>query len=346
MTTSKEQLKRAVLWQPESDNKARCYLCNFRCLIPEGKYGHCAVRQNVNGTLRSLNYDSVCAANPDPIEKKPLFHFQPGTRSFSIACPGCNFQCTFCQNWQISQMALKYHQLEGEPIPPEKIVAAAQRSSCCSIAYTYTEPTIFMELCEETGKLAKQQGLTNVFVSNGYMTKEAVDFSAEWLDGINIDLKAFSDKYYKDLCNARLQPVLETIKYIAKETDIWVELTTLIVPDQNDSDDELKALAEFIANEAGPEVPWHISRFFPAYEMDGGSATPPETLERAMEIGKQAGLKYIYVGNLPGSNAESTFCPSCGEKVIDRISYIIRRNNIKHGACPSCSEKIPGFELG
>jgi pyruvate formate lyase activating enzyme len=338
-------LKKAVLWEPAEGKKVRCKLCNFRCLIGDGKPGFCGVRQNVNGTLYSLNYDKVCAANPDPIEKKPLFHFQPGSASFSIACIGCNFRCSFCQNWQISQAVPDAGLLEGAAFSPEQIVSAAQRAHCKSIAYTYTEPTIFMELCVETGILAKQKGLANVFVSNGYMTKEAIDFGKDWLDGINVDLKAFTDDYYKTLCKARLQPVLETIKYISKETGIWMEVTTLLVPGQNDSEDELKKLADFLVTEAGPDVPWHISRFIPQYKYLDAHPTPVATIELAERIGKEAGLHYVYPGNIPGAKSESTFCHNCGKLLIERHGYHIAQNLIENSACPSCKTSIPGYQL-
>jgi len=302
------------------------------------------VRKNIDGVLYSLVYDKVCAANVDPIEKKPLFHFQPGTKSFSIATPGCNFKCTFCQNWQISQQASE-GDIEGQAYAPADIVNAAVRTGCASIAYTYTEPTIFMELAADTGRLAKAKGLANVFVSNGFMTREAVDFAKEWLDGINIDLKSFREDYYKDLCKAKLEPVLDTIRYIAKQTDIWLELTTLVVPGENDSDDELKQIADFIVSDAGPDVPWHVSRFYPQYKMDDKTATPGATLEKATQIGKAAGLHYIYVGNLPGSQAESTFCHNCGHILIERIGYTIRNNRITDSSCPNCNANIPGYEL-
>jgi pyruvate formate lyase activating enzyme len=340
-----KNLKEAVLWDVGEERRVRCKLCAHRCLIGEGKLGRCAVRKNIDGVLYSLSYDKVCSANPDPIEKKPLFHFQPGSSSFSIATPGCNFQCIFCQNWQISQEAIEYGRIDGQAISPEKIVEAAIRSDCKSIAYTYTEPTIFMELCADCGRLGKEKGLANVFVSNGYETKEAIDFAKEWLDGINIDLKSFNDDYYKRLCKARLQPVLDTISYIAKETDIWMEITTLIVPGENDSEDELKKLAEFIVNEAGADVPWHISRFYPQYQMDDRGATPIEMLERAEQIGKEAGLHYVYLGNVPGSKGESTFCYSCNSVLIERVGYRIGAYNIKNGCCPDCEAKIAGFEI-
>ena len=341
-----DNLRQAVLWEPSGqDSKVRCKLCNWRCVIDEGKLGRCCVRKNIDGVLYSLTYDKVCSANPDPIEKKPLFHFQPGSRSFSVATMGCNFRCEFCQNWQISQAVIEEGRINGEPITPEHIIEAAVRNECKSIAYTYTEPTVFMELCNDCGHLAKKRGLTNVFVSNGFMTTEAIDFADDWLDGINIDLKAFSEDFYKRLCKARLQPVLDTISYIAKETNIWLEITTLLIPEQNDSDDELKELAGFIVNYAGADVPWHISRFHPQYRYLDSVPTSIGSLQRAFEIGKSAGLRYVYLGNVPGSTSESTFCYQCGRMLIERIGYRIATNSIKDSKCPGCGTEIAGFEL-
>jgi pyruvate formate lyase activating enzyme len=269
----------------------------------------------------------------------------PGTRSFSIATEGCNFQCAFCQNWQISQTPAANGRIEGQATSPKQIVETAVRAGCKSIAYTYTEPTIFMELAADCARLAQAQGLANVFVSNGYMTPEAVDYAKDWLDAINVDLKAFRDDYYLRLCKARLEPVLDTIKHIARKTDIWIEVTTLIVPGQNDSEEELRQLAQWLVTEAGAHVPWHISRFYPQYRFMDTQATPIATLERAYEIGRAAGLHYVYLGNVPGSKTESTFCHHCGHILIERTGYTIDANHIRHGTCPDCGTEVVGFGL-
>jgi pyruvate formate lyase activating enzyme len=342
---AREGSKQAVLWERAAGGKVRCKLCHFGCLIADSAVGHCSVRKNTGGTLYSLNYDKVCAANADPIEKKPLFHFQPGTSSFSVAAPGCNFRCEFCQNWQISQAVLEGGRVDGQAISPEQIVGGAVRSGCQSIAYTYTEPTIFMELCHDCGRLAKEKGLTNVFVSNGYMTREAIDLAGDWLNGINIDLKAFSDEYYRRLCKARLQPVLDSIAYIARETDIWLEVTTLLLPGENDSEEELRQLADFLVTQAGPHVPWHISRFHPQYKYMDSQTTPLSTMRRAGTIGKAAGLRYVYLGNVPGGESESTFCHKCGRMLIERLGFRIVANHIRESKCPDCDELVAGFGL-
>jgi len=340
-----ETLKEAVLWGPSEGGAVHCWLCSFHCRIADGKVGHCSVRKNIGGKLYSLNYGKVVAGNPDPIEKKPLFHFLPGTRSFSIAAVGCNFRCAFCQNWQISQAALETGRIDGESLTPEQVVEAAVRTGCKSIAYTYTEPTIFMELAADCGRPAKARGLANVFVSNGYMTREAIDFAAEWLDGINVDLKAFRDDYYRDLCGARLQPVLDSITHIARNTRIWMEITTLLLPGQNDSPEELKKLADFLVTTGGPDVPWHISRFYPQYKYTESEATPLETMRRAEEIGRAAGLRYVYLGNVPGEKSESTYCYRCGRKLIERMGYRIGAYQVKDSRCPQCGAHIAGFGL-
>jgi len=336
---------KAILWDALPEKAVQCNLCNFHCRIEPDKTGLCRVRQNFDGTLYSLNYHAICATNVDPIEKKPLFHFQPGRNSFSIGAAGCNFQCDFCQNWQISQYPRLNDALLGTSYTPEQIVSSARRHRCTSISYTYTEPTIFMELASECGRLAKEKGLANVFVSNGYMTTEAIDFARDFLDAINVDLKSFRDEFYRDLCKAKLQPVLDTLRYIAHQTDIWLEVTTLVVPGQNDSEEELKQIATFIADQLGPQVPWHVSRFHPCYERTGIPSTPPETLSLAYQCAREAGLRYIYVGNMPGFGHESTHCSRCTQLLIERNGYHIGRFNLLNGTCPDCGTSLAGKSL-
>ncbi len=339
-----EKLHQAMLWQPVDGNQVRCNLCPFRCVISEGRTGRCQVRKNIEGKLVSLNYHYVCAVNVDAIEKKPLFHFQPGSKSFSVACIGCNFQCEFCQNWQISQMQRIHGRLIGRSFPPTDIVAEAKRTGCKSIAYTYTEPTVFFELAYESACLAHEQGIKNVFVSNGYITIEALEKIEPYLDGINVDLKSFREEFYENLCHARLSPVLESLRWLAK-SKIWLEVTTLVIPGQNDSESELSDIANFIANELGDYVPWHISRYHPDYRYDSSPATPMSTIERAIEIGKQAGLQYCYGGNIPGHPSEQTYCPKCNALLIKRWGFSVIENNIINGKCPKCHTEIAGFEL-
>jgi len=340
-----EKVQPAVLWKGLENQQVQCQLCNFRCRIAAGELGRCQVRRNIEGKLYSLNYHAVCSAQVDPIEKKPLFHFQPGQRSFSIAAVGCNFQCDFCQNWQISQSPRLQKELRGGSVTPEEVVSQAKAYQCGSIAYTYTEPTVFMELCADCGRLARQENLANVFVSNGYMTIEALEYARDFLDAINVDLKAFTEDFYHQRCQASLKPVRESLRHIARQTDIWLEVTTLVIPGLNDSAEELKQIAEFIAGELGEQVPWHVSRFYPNFELTDTPATPVETLARAYELGKQAGLHYIYVGNMPGFGHESTYCHKCGELLIERTGYHIGRFNLIDGACPGCGEKMAGKNL-
>jgi pyruvate formate lyase activating enzyme len=341
----KESLERAVLWEPREGSVVQCRLCSHRCRIADGESGRCGVRRNLSGVLYSLTDHRVCAAHVDPIEKKPLYHFYPGSRSFSVAAQGCNFRCDFCQNWQISQAPLEAGHVEGEPTSADKIVAAAGASGSRSISYTYTEPTVFMELAADCGRLAHDTGLANVFVSNGYLTAEAIEFASPWLDAINVDLKAFSESYYRRLCKARLAPVLEAIRQIARNTRIWIEITTLLVPGQNDQEEELKQLASWLVQEAGPQVPWHVSRFYPQYRMDDLSPTPVATLEKAYEIGRAAGLHYVYVGNVPGTGRENTLCHRCGHLLIERSGYTIAARQIKDGRCPGCDTPVAGVGL-
>jgi len=333
-------MKEAVLYQKLKDNFVRCNLCSHRCLIANGKRGICSVRENQSGTLYSLVYGLAIAANVDPIEKKPLFHFLPGTKSFSIATAGCNFRCSFCQNWQISQINKgPSGQIIGEELPPEKVVEEALKTGCRSIAYTYTEPTIFFEYATDTAKLAKKKGLANIFVSNGYQTPETIKEMKGLIDAANIDLKSFSDEFYRKICGARLAPVLESIR-LMHQVGIWIELTTLVVPKQNDSEKELTQIAKFIAS-IDKNIPWHISRFHPDYKMLDSSPTPLKTLTTAYQIGKKEGLNYVYLGNVITEDKENTYCPKCGNLAIKRIGYEIEILGVdKKGKCQKCKEEL------
>lgn len=330
----------ARLYEVRDGQTVHCYLCNHHCKIKDSKFGFCGVRQNKRGTLYTHVYGEAIAAHIDPIEKKPLYHFLPGSTSFSIATIGCNFRCGFCQNWQISQASLKE---DGTPagyhLPPQDIVTKALEQNCRSISYTYTEPTIFFEYAYDTARLAKERDLYNVFVTNGYMTPEALKMIRPYLNACNVDLKAFDDSFYKQTCQGRLEPVLTSIRTM-KELGIWVEITTLVIPGQNDDEEQLKGISRFIAG-LDPDIPWHISRFHPDYQLTGVQATPLEVLKRAYSLGREAGLRYIYVGNVP-SEATETLCPKCGKSLIRRRGFFVEEDLIKDSACPACEEKIAG----
>lgn len=341
--SAKDALKEARWYEKLEDGKVRCHLCAHRCLIHDGKLGVCQVRKNEAGTLYTLVYGRTISQHVDPIEKKPLFHVYPGSSSFSIATPGCNFRCLFCQNADISQMPRERHLIMGEPATPEQIVRAAQRFDCRSISYTYTEPTIFSEYAYDIAVLAHQAGLLNIYVTNGYMTKEFLDDFHPYLDAANVDLKAFRDAYYREMCGARLEPVLDALRHM-KRLGIWVEVTTLVVPQANDDPGELRELASFIAGELGPETPWHVSRFYPTYKLRDRPPTPWESVERASQIGREAGLRYVYVGNVPG-RGETTFCHHCGELLIERYGYQIMAYKVTKGQCPRCHTPVSGLGL-
>lgn len=342
----------AILWEPLTEGRhagaVRCNLCSHRCVIPPGKQGACCVRENVDGRLYTLVYDRTIAQHVDPIEKKPLFHFHPGTTAFSIATPGCNFRCAFCQNWEISQSprdgASHGDGVLGVALTPQQAAATARRHGCASIAYTYTEPTIFAEYALDCAAEARKLGLNNVFVSNGYMTPELIDRMSGLIDAINVDLKAGRGEFYRRISGASLQPVLKNLKLL-KQRGIWLEVTTLVIPGLNDTDDELRWVAQYLASEVGPDTPWHISRFHGQYLMADTPSTPARVLERAYDLGKDAGLHYVYVGNLPGHGAESTFCPVCGARVIERVGYRPGRRNLRDGKCGACGAEIAGVGL-
>jgi pyruvate formate lyase activating enzyme len=315
-----------------------CFLCSHRCHIAGGKRGFCRVRENREGTLYTLTYGRVIADHMDPIEKKPLYHFQPGTRAYSIATPGCNFRCGFCQNWRISQVdsAPAFQSLGFTE--PEQVARKAADGGARSIAYTYTEPTIFMEFALDCAQLARERGMSNVFVTNGYQTPEAVDAMAGLIDAANVDLKAFTDDFYREKCQGRLEPVLESIRNM-HEAGIHVEVTTLIVPGQNDSDEQLRGIAEFIAG-VSPDMPWHISRFHPDYKETDARPTPLSTMERACELGRQAGLNYIFLGNVMTEEGQNTRCPDCDELLIKRSGFARPSVRIDGPECPECGRHV------
>jgi len=333
-------IKEAMLYHPLEDKKVSCDLCHHNCQIAPGKHGICWVRQNKDGKLFTRVYGDIIAAHVDPIEKKPLYHFLPGTYSFSIATIGCNFRCSFCQNWQISQAEKgKDIQDHGQTYSPYDVVSTAKRHRCLSISYTYTEPTIYFEYAFDTAKVAKKEGLANVFVTNGYMRPEAIETIHPYLDACNVDLKAMQEGFYKDMCGAHLQPVLDSIRML-KERGIWVEITTLIIPGLNDSENEFKQIARFIA-ETDRDIPWHISRFHPDYKYTDSQATPVETLRLARSTGLKEGLRFIYIGNVLGES-EGTLCPNCGKLLIPRQGFYVAGNKIRDSKCPYCETRIAG----
>ncbi len=330
--------KEADLYDVLPDGAVRCRLCNHYCRIADGHRGVCGVREAQDGRLYTLVYDRVVAIHADPIEKKPLFHFLPGSRSLSVATVGCNFRCDFCQNYSISMYPREHSDVPGDRVSPAELVQVALDRKCRSISYTYTEPTIFFELARDTGILARQSGLRNVFVSNGYMSREALDKLPDFLDAANIDLKSFSDEFYRSYCGARLDPVLESIRAL-HAAGIWIEITTLVIPGLNSSPDELARIAGFIAS-VDARIPWHVSAFHPDYHRLSTPPTSVRHLEAALAAGEAAGLKHVYGGNVPGHPSENTHCPECGTLLIERRGFTIRRNLLTRPVCPTCGHDV------
>lgn len=335
--------KEAALFKPLSAGIVQCQACEHFCAIKPGESGKCGVRRNFDGTLYLVVYGTPVAIHVDPIEKKPLFHFNPGGDILSIGTYGCNFRCPFCQNWQMSQMREFDDQRDyvGQHATPEALVNTCLKNHIPMIAYTYNEPTVFFEYTYDTAKLAHEHGIKNVYVSNGYMSLAALEMIGPYLDGINVDLKAFTEEFYRQQCQARLEIVKRNIAHIAREMDTWIEITTLLIPGLNDSDDELRAMAEWLA-EVDPDMPWHVTAFHPDYEMLDRPPTSSRALARAYEIGKEAGLHYVFVGNVMDADRESTYCPRCGAKLIQRHRFNVRELWSERGVCPQCGEKIAG----
>jgi pyruvate formate lyase activating enzyme len=335
-------MKEAMFYEKLDGGRVRCGLCRFHCLIGVGKRGHCLVRENRHGILYSLVYGRAVAEHVDPVEKKPLFHVLPGSRSYSVATVGCNFRCLHCQNYSISQPEALDVEQTGSFVAPETLVERALAAGCRSISYTYTEPTIFFEYAYETAQLAHAAGLKNLFVTNGYITDEALAVIAPYLDAANIDLKGFSEPFYRDVVGASLEQVLDCIRSYKKH-GIWLELTTLVIPHRNDSEQELRGIARFIADEIGPQTPWHVTQFYPTYRLSGEPRTPIATLRAAREVGIEAGLRYVYEGNVPGEGGENSCCPSCGGMLIKRYGYIVEKNLLSRGRCPGCGLEVEGI---
>jgi len=334
-------IREALLYDKLDRQRVRCRLCAHRCVINPDRRGLCGVRENRNGLLYSLVYGTLIAENIDPIEKKPFFHVLPGSLSYSVATVGCNFRCSFCQNHEISQQPRATLMIPGSEVGPQAIVDDAVAARCKTIAYTYTEPTVYFELALDTAKIAVANGLKNVFVTNGFMTAEAIETIAPYLVAANVDLKSFRDEFYRRHCGARLEPVLESLKKM-KEKGIWLEITTLLIPTLNDDEEELKDIAQFVAA-LGRETPWHVSRFYPRFKREDLPPTAVSSLRKAVEIGKLAGLKYVYSGNVPGDQNENTYCAKCGQRLIERCGFRILEYHLKGNRCLKCGEPLEGI---
>jgi Pyruvate-formate lyase-activating enzyme len=341
-------IRPALLGEPFDDPVApgsvRCIACAHRCVLRPGRIGICGVRQNRGGWLYTLVYGQAVVSQAEPIEKKPLYHFLPGSRAYSVATQGCNFHCAYCQNWQISQAHREGRVPESRYVAPETAVADAIAAGVQSIAYTYVEPTVFLEYALDTMTRARAAGLRNVFVTNGYESPEALDLLVPNLDAANVDLKAASDDFYRHVCGALWEPVRDTIVAM-RERGVWVELTTLIIPSLNDDPGDLRAMAEWIATAVGPQTPWHLTRFQPAYRLSGLAETPAATLVAAAEIAREVGLRHVYVGNAPEVEAAATICSGCGERLIGRSDFAVTEWHLVEGRCPRCKHSLAGVGL-
>jgi pyruvate formate lyase activating enzyme len=334
-----ETLHEGRWWEPIGGGKVHCYLCPRHCGIHDGQAGFCFIRVNRGGTLYSLGYGAPAALQVDPIEKKPLNHFLPGTRVFSLGTAGCNMGCFFCQNWDISKS--RQDQVRSQPVAPEDVPLLALQYGCDSIAFTYNEPTIWGEYVIDICKAAREHGLKTVMVSNGYITREAFHDIYDYVDAANIDLKAFTEKFYGKITLTHLAPVLETLKWLKRETNVWFEITNLMIPDLNDDPDETRRLAEWVLRELGPDVPLHFTAFHPDFKLKDRGRTPAATLDRAREIAREVGLHYVYEGNI-FSDAANTSCPECGTVLIRRSWHDVVENRLVDGTCSKCGFAVAG----
>ncbi len=331
-------IKEGVLFDRLPDNKVKCHVCSHRCVISEGKLGICGTRKNINGIIHTTIYSTISSENVDPIEKKPLYHFLPGTLSYSLGSIGCNFRCEHCQNWTISQVTLE--EAYTREITPEEAVRRAIAAGSKSISWTYNEPAIWHEYTYDSAVLAKKAGLKTVYVTNGYVTPEALRRISPYLDAYRVDIKSFSEDFYRKVCKARLAPVLESTK-LAKELGMHVETITLIIPGRNDSPEEITQIARWVHDNLGADTPMHFTRFHPMYKMEDAVSTPVSTLEKAHDIAKREGMRFVYLGNVPGHRYENTYCPKCNALLIDRTGFRVGAVKIKDGKCLECGEGIP-----
>ncbi|MBM3286570.1 MAG: AmmeMemoRadiSam system radical SAM enzyme [Candidatus Eisenbacteria bacterium] len=330
----------ADYWDSLSGDRAVCRLCPRECRVADQERGTCGVRMNVGGKYRTLVHSRVCAAHIDPVEKKPFFHVLPGAKAFSIATAGCNIQCRYCQNWEISQF--RPEQIPSVEVPPARVIETARGSSCPFVAFTYSEPVVFWEYVRDVADAGNARGVRSLVISNGYIQEKPLRDLLPRLSGVKIDLKGFTESFYRDVCDGELKPVLRTLE-ILKETGIWFEIVVLVVPTLNDDEGSMRGLCEWVARTLGPEVPLHFTRFHPMYRLQNLPSTPIGTLERIHGYAREAGLHFAYVGNAPGHPAESTYCPGCGKTLIKRVGYTIMETALKGGSCSSCGRAIPGL---
>jgi pyruvate formate lyase activating enzyme len=331
--------KKALYYEKLSRKRVRCRLCPRACAVGKGERGFCRVRENRDGEYYTLVHSNPCAVHIDPIEKKPLFHFHPGTAALSIATAGCNFTCKNCQNYDISQA--RPDETANYDLTPAQIVQLAIKYETPTIAYTYTEPTVFYEYMLETAQAAHREGVLNIYHSNGYINQEALVQLTEYLDGANVDLKSFSNDFYKEITGGTLSPVLEALK-ILKMHGVWLEITNLVIPTKNDSDTAIRDLCSWVERELGKDTPIHFSRFYPQYKLQNLPPTPVETLKKAADIARDTGLDYVYIGNVPGIAEENTFCPQCGKTVVGRTGYRVHTYAIEDGRCSFCRSEVAG----
>lgn len=345
LTGGNDQRQQASHYQKLADGKGtvRCALCPRRCTLGQEESGFCRARRNLGGTLYSLGYALPCAIHVDPIEKKPFYQFHPKSTSFSLACAGCNLRCKFCQNWEISQRSPL--ETRNTFLPAGHVPAMAQLKGSRSVAFTYTEATTFFEYMLDTARANRKAGILSVYHSNGYINSAPLSELTPWLDAANIDLKGFSERFYSEVCDATLAPVLASLKQL-RAAGVWIEITNLVIPGYNDTPEMIGAMARWLVDNLGADTPVHFSRFFPLYKMTAVPPTPVETLERARTLARKAGLRYVYIGNVPGHEANSTYCPKCGERVLKRSGFSILESTLKGHSCAVCGEKIAGVGLG